>query len=155
MSAAALCVVVAGAVVTVLPAPAPVGHAAPADATASGTATATGTAAAPPPAFTLAWTHSVERVRWEEHWQVAGDRLVLTEARVRGSGAGMEPGPEARLVDGSWRWRPELPPVPQIALPDSEFAGDYTLCVASRCHPLQELAPHGPGQAVVLRPCHG
>ena len=44
--------------------------------------------------FTLEWTHSVERESWRETWQVTGDdRLQLTGAAVKGSGAGMEPGP--------------------------------------------------------------
>ena len=47
--------------------------------------------------FTLAWTHSVERVRWEEDWRVEGDRLVAADSRVRGSGAGMDP-PAAALA---------------------------------------------------------
>ena len=48
--------------------------------------------------FTLAWTHSVERVRWEEDWRVESKRLVLIESRIKGSGAGMEPPPDAVLA---------------------------------------------------------
>ena len=51
--------------------------------------------------FTLAWTHSVEHVRWEESWRVTGAGLGIEEARVRGSGAGMEPGDDA-VFDGHW-----------------------------------------------------
>ena len=40
-------------------------------------------------AFTLAWMHSIEKIRWEEDWKIAGGELVLIEGRVRGSGAGM------------------------------------------------------------------
>jgi hypothetical protein len=32
--------------------------------------------------------------------------LELVQARVKGSGAGMEPPPEARLVDGWFQWQP-------------------------------------------------
>jgi hypothetical protein len=39
-------------------------------------------------AFTLAWTHSIEKIRWEEDWQVVGERLQVVAARIRGSGAG-------------------------------------------------------------------
>ena len=53
--------------------------------------------------FTLAWTHSVEKTRWEEDWRVGARGLEIVEARVKGSGAGMEPGPDARF-DGTW-WR--------------------------------------------------
>jgi hypothetical protein len=48
-------------------------------------------------AFTLSWTHSVERIRWEEDWQLTSRGLELVEARVKGSGAGMEPPPEAKV----------------------------------------------------------
>jgi hypothetical protein len=35
--------------------------------------------------FTLAWTHSIEKIRWEEDYRVQDNRLVLQEARIRGS----------------------------------------------------------------------
>lgn len=60
-------------------------------------------------AFSLAWTHSVEKTGWVEHWQVLGDEMVQTQARVQGSGAGMEPAPHARLEHGWWVWEPENP----------------------------------------------
>jgi hypothetical protein len=41
--------------------------------------------------FTLAWMHSIEKIRWEEDWRIVGRELVITEARIRGTGAGMEP----------------------------------------------------------------
>ncbi len=63
--------------------------------------------------FTLEWTHSVERQSWRESWEVTADhRLHLTEAAVKGSGAGMEPGPGGHFEDGWWVWAPDLPPVP-------------------------------------------
>jgi hypothetical protein len=56
-------------------------------------------------AFTLNWTHSIEKILWEEDYQVvqttSGARLQLTEARIRGSGAGMEPPPDAVLKNGA------------------------------------------------------
>ena len=61
-------------------------------------------------AFTLGWTHSVEHVRWEEDWRVTPAGLELVEARVQGSGAGMEPPEGARLAGGWWTWRPARPP---------------------------------------------
>ena len=51
-------------------------------------------------AFTLAWTHSIEKIEWQEDWRITPQGLELTQARVKGSGAGMEPPPQARLVDG-------------------------------------------------------
>ena len=79
--------------------------------------------------FTLSWTHSVERTEWRERWTVADDGLRLLEARVRGSGAGMDPGDGARLDDGWWVWEPTPPAVPSLALAASgETGGGWTLC---------------------------
>src|SRR5439155_12543371 len=46
-------------------------------------------------AFTLVWTHSIEKVDWQEDWRVTPDGLELVQARIKGSGAGMEPPPGA------------------------------------------------------------
>jgi hypothetical protein len=92
-------------------------------------------------AFTLAWTHSVERVRWEEDWTVSPLGLALTEARVQGSGAGMEPAPDARLSDGRWRWHPDRPPQPDLVLAASgATGGGWSLCAAGTCRALGETA---------------
>ena len=53
-------------------------------------------------AFTLSWTHSVERTRWEEDWTIGPAGLQIVEARVQGlrrrHGAGRRRGPRGRLV---------------------------------------------------------
>jgi hypothetical protein len=59
----------------------------------------------PDSGFTLAWEHSVQKTRWEERYRVDDGGLVLAEARVQGSGAGMEPPPGAVLRNGWWTWR--------------------------------------------------
>ncbi|PSJ44666.1 DUF1850 domain-containing protein [Zobellella taiwanensis] len=101
--------------------------------------------------LTLSWDHSVEKIRWSEHYRVDGDRLLLAEASVRGSGAGMEPPPEARLQDGAWRWQPGLR-LAEVRLASSEFTGDYSLCPGSApCRPLGHWLPAGP--AVTLTAC--
>lgn len=98
--------------------------------------------------FTLAWTHSVERTAWQEEWRVDHDRLVLTAARVKGSGAGMEPGPDAVAEDGWWRWRPERS-VTSLTLARSDAVPDWRLCADRICR-----AVAGPGTGPVeLRPC--
>ncbi|BCH32763.1 hypothetical protein MesoLjLc_46930 [Mesorhizobium sp. L-8-10] len=51
--------------------------------------------------FTLAWTHWVEKSRWQERWVSTSQGFVLEEARVQGSGAGMEPGEDA-CREGDW-----------------------------------------------------
>jgi hypothetical protein len=93
-------------------------------------------------AFTLAWNHSIEKVRWEEDWRIEGQALVLAEARIRGTGAGMEPPPGAVLRQGVWHYRPALPPLPRLRLSHSSFAQGYELCAAGDCQP---LADHLPG----------
>ncbi|MGR7920324.1 hypothetical protein CGX12_02735 [Zobellella denitrificans] len=101
--------------------------------------------------LTLSWDHSVEKIRWSEHYRVDGDRLHLVEASVRGSGAGMEPPPEARLEGGAWRWHPDLH-LAQLTLAGSEFTGEYTLCPGSGpCRPLSHWLPAGHG--VTLTAC--
>ena len=101
--------------------------------------------------FTLAWTHSVERTAWQERWSLAEkDGLRLDEARVRGSGAGMDPGEGARLEDGWWVWTPTLPPVPALVLAASgATGGGWTLCADGAC---RELGATG-GEPLVLAPC--
>lgn len=85
--------------------------------------------------FTLAWTHSIERTHWEERWRVEADRLVLEEARVQGSGAGMEPPPEARREGSFYVWQPQEERR-VVVLRRDPHAGDWHLCAGGRCAPL-------------------
>jgi hypothetical protein len=100
-------------------------------------------------AFTLAWTHSVERIAWEEDWRVTPAGLELVAARVRGSGAGMEPPEGAVLVEGWWAYSPELPPRPELVLAASGATAAWRICAEGRCLALGEEA----GPPIVLRPC--
>lgn len=105
-------------------------------------------------AFTLAWTHSIEKTRWEEDWRIADNALVLVEARIRGTGAGMEPPPDALLENGVWRYRPKLPPQAALRLTHSPHAQAYEFCVAGHCTSLDGLLPRLPANAVVTAsPC--
>lgn len=93
--------------------------------------------------FTLSWTHSIEKIAWDEDWRLDADALVLVEARVRGSGAGMEPAPGARLIDGVWHYtvaRRES----ALLLAHSPYVAGYTLCAAGRCQPMIEWLPYLP-----------
>ncbi len=83
-------------------------------------------------AFTLSWTHTIEKTEWIEHWTVEPDRLVLTEAQVEGSGAGMEPPPEARLEGHFYVWEPNQTRA-KIVLRRDPHAGDWRLCAEGRC----------------------
>lgn len=103
------------------------------------------------PAFSLSWTHSVERTEWREDWRIDGATLVLETARVRGSGAGMDPGEGARLQDGWWVWSPDLR-VPELWLAASGATGaGWQLCSDGVCHDLGTTA----GAALRLAPCGG
>ena len=102
--------------------------------------------------FTLRWQHSIEKVEWAEDYELAGRWLYLSQARIRGSGAGMEPPPQAHLVDGIYRyhvadgWRREL------VLARSGVVPDYELCVDGRCRRLSYWVPQAAGPTT-LRAC--
>lgn len=104
--------------------------------------------------FTLAWTHSIEKIRWEEDWRIAGPTLTIEQARIRGSGAGMEVPVGAVFARGIWRYVPALPPLPELQLTHSPYAAGYELCTAAGCTP---LASHLPGldntTTILLKPC--
>jgi hypothetical protein len=91
--------------------------------------------------FTLAWMHSIEKIRWEEDWRVAGNHLVIDEARIVGSGAGMEPPPDAKLVKGVWHYKPSVAPLTQVNLAHSPFTRGYEICTKGTCTPLAKLLP--------------
>jgi len=90
-------------------------------------------------AFTLVWTHSIEKTGWQEDWRVTAQGLELVQARVKGSGAGMEPPPDARLVDGWFQWQPGRPPMPEVVLGNSGAAGEWRLCTDGKCRTLSEI----------------
>ena len=87
--------------------------------------------------FTLSWTHTIEKTEWQERWRVESGRLVLAEARVKGSGAGMEPPSDARLERGFYVWNPGIERE-AILLRRDPHAGDWRLCAIGRCAALGE-----------------
>ncbi|MDP2120892.1 MAG: DUF1850 domain-containing protein [Hoeflea sp.] len=100
--------------------------------------------------FSLSWTHSVEKAQWQEDWRVTEQGLELTEARVKGSGAGMDPGEGARLEDGWWVWLPDAPVTPELVLAASgATVSAWTLCHADGCVDLGA----DPQQPVRIGPC--
>ncbi len=121
--------------------------------------------------FTLAWTHSRERTRWEEDYRItppdqreASPLLHLVESRVKGSGAGVDPGPTARLENGWYRDRARRAPLTELVLARSEHVADYELCAGdtrerleSHCLPLANFLPKSDpdeaAQSVRLSPC--
>jgi hypothetical protein len=103
-------------------------------------------------AVTLSWLHSVEKIPWEEDWRLEGGSLRLVESRVRGSGAGMDPPPQARFVDGAWAWRPDLPALREVVLRRSGATADWSVCIAGACRPMGDYVPAA-ADPVVLRAC--
>lgn len=105
-------------------------------------------------AFTLAWTHSIEKVRWEEDWRIVQGQLVAVAARIRGIGAGMEPPPDAVLEHGVWRYRPALPAQRHLLLAHTPFTAGYQLCLGAECRPLDAYLPGLDGIAEIeVRAC--
>lgn len=101
------------------------------------------------PTFQLSWTHSVEHVEWQEEWRVSAAGLTLDTARIRGSGAGMEPGDRAVLKDGWWEW-PGALSVPSLALAASgATAGGWTICTDGTCSQIGTA----PGAPLIIAPC--
>lgn len=92
-------------------------------------------------AITLAWTHSVEKIAWEEDWRSTPAGLELVEARVRGSGAGMEPPPEAKFQNGVWSWKPSLPPQGEVIMRRSGATADWRVCIGGQCRPMEAYVP--------------
>ena len=106
-------------------------------------------------AFTLGWTHSIEKIDWRENWRVTPQGLELVEARVKGSGAGMEPPPEARLVDGWFVWQPHRAPMPEVVLGNSGLAGEWRLCTKGGCRTLSTILGHDVGpHPTTMRACN-
>jgi len=83
-------------------------------------------------AFTLVWTHSIEKIDWQEQWQVQPDGLQLLAATVRGSGAGMEVPDGAVWHDGAWTYALPLR-VPALRLTRSPYVA--CACPASLASP--------------------
>jgi hypothetical protein len=101
-------------------------------------------------AFTLSWSHSVEKVRWEEDWRLTPAGLEIAEARVKGSGAGMEP-PEGAVLDGGWWvYRPDLPPQRSLRLGSSGATDSgWSLCAEGDCLTIGAE----PGEPATVRAC--
>ncbi len=108
----------------------------------------------PVEAFSLIWTHSVERIEWREEWRIATGLLVLEEARVRGNGAGMEVPDGAKLADGFWIYQPRVPPLERLNLANSSFTADYRLCANDGCMDLGQVTGTA-DRPLTLFPCAG
>ena len=90
---------------------------------------------APGDRFQLVWTHSVEKVEWREDWRIADGRLILELASVVGSGAGMEPPPQAVFREDRYVWNPGITQA-ELVLARSDFTRDWRLCADGICRAL-------------------
>lgn len=83
--------------------------------------------------FEVTWVHSVEKLEWKEIWSVSGRWMQLDDVFIKGSGAGMEPAPHAKLINGWWWW----PPSPDIVIDEIILAasgrtgGGWRICALS------------------------
>ncbi len=102
--------------------------------------------------ITLSWRHSVQKSLWEEVWQETREGLFIAEARIQGSGAGMDPPDGAKLIGGFWRWKPDLTPLREVVMRRSGATADWRVCVEGRCRSLDELLPEE-ADPVVMKPC--
>ena len=84
-------------------------------------------------AFTVMWTHSIEQTAWQEDWRVSEAGLVIQEARIKGSGAGMEPPADATFDGEWWHYKPNLPPRRTVLFARSGHAGTWTICARGQC----------------------
>jgi hypothetical protein len=101
-------------------------------------------------AFTLSWTHSVEKTRWEENWKVTPAGLQVVEARIKGSGAGMDPPENSVLKDGWWVYAPKVGPQHRLVLAASGATGSgWRLCTSEDC---VEIGTR-PGEPAVVSAC--
>jgi hypothetical protein len=92
-------------------------------------------------ALTLAWTHSVQKTRWEEDYRLTPAGIVVTQDRIQGAGAGMEPPPDATF-DGEWyRYTPHIPPQKEIVLRRSGATADWDVCIAGQCKTMGAYVP--------------
>lgn len=107
--------------------------------------------------FTLAWDHSIEKIRWEEDYAVvlgsSGQPVLQAQqARIKGSGSGMEPPADAVYREGAFYYTPVMHSPELLRLTRSEFVPDYQWCDAQGCRPLSAIIPRD-GGVTMLRPC--
>jgi hypothetical protein len=105
-------------------------------------------------ALTLAWTHSIEKTRWEEDWRATPAGLVLQEDRIQSTGAGMEPPPDAKFDGTWWRYDPHLAAMKSVVLRRSgKTVSDWQICVGGQCKPMGRYLPDKKADPVTLTTC--
>ena len=93
----------------------------------------------PTDTITLSWNHTVEGTPWEEDYAVVNNSLVITQARVKRSGAGMDAPAGAVWNRGWWHYIPSLGPIGEVVLANSSFASGYRICWDGNCRSLNAI----------------
>lgn len=94
-------------------------------------------------AITLMWTHSVQKSSWAEDWRATPQGLTITEMRIQGSGAGMEPPPDAVRVGNHYVSHPAMAPLAKAVLRRSGATADWQVCQDGTCRAMGDLLPPG------------
>ncbi|WP_099867771.1 DUF1850 domain-containing protein [Pararhizobium haloflavum] len=103
-------------------------------------------------AFTLIWSHSVEKTEWREDWRVGEKGLSIVQASVEGTGAGMEIPEGARREGNAWVYVPDMAPLEEVRFADAGLGSDWTICWNEQCHRMNSVIPTK-GSGLVMRAC--
>ena len=88
--------------------------------------------------FTLSWTHSVEKIEWQENWRINNSNLEIVEARIKGSGAGMDPPEKAVLKNGWYVYKPQIGQIKELNLSTSNTdLVNWKICFSGNCTVLE------------------
>src|SRR5215216_6403342 len=108
----------------------------------------------PTDTMTLSWTHTVEGTRWEEDYAISNRELIVKEARVKRSGAGMDAPTGAVWSGGWWHYVPSLGPLPEVMFANSAFTPGYTMCWGGKCSQLNDMLASNSFITLEPRPCN-
>ena len=89
--------------------------------------------------FTLSWTHSVEKIECQEDWKIVNSQLEIIEARIQGSGAGMDPPEGSKFKGGWWVYKPNKLSVKELLLSTSNTnLENWKICFNGNCQVLKK-----------------
>ena len=64
----------------------------------------------------------------------------------------MDPPDGAKLIDGFWRWRPQLPALHEVVMRRSGATADWRICKDGTCKPMGDYLP-ADADPVTLKIC--
>ena len=92
----------------------------------------------------------VEKIEWQEDWIINHNQLEIVEARVQGSGAGMEVPEGSKFVDGWWIYRPKDIKTNELLLATSNTnIQNWKICFNGSCSVLK----NNEEQPIKIYPC--